>query len=48
MCQCIFADCWWCNCCDTCMGIAQRLFCIGFWLCRPDDFPPEVKCCTCF
>ena len=49
MCNCIVADCWWCNGCDLCVGFSTNLCCVSFWCCRPDDFPWQGdQCCIYF
>lgn len=45
MCQCIIADCWWCNCCGICCaGWLYALCCVSCWLCKPLELINE-ECC---
>lgn len=49
MCQCLPCECWWCNCCGACAGVAELMCCIGFWCCKPDELKRHsADCCYCF
>lgn len=49
MCQCIIADCWWCNACGVpCGGISQELIYCGCWICKQPTLEAiKPDCCIC-